>query len=524
MRWTIHKALVLGLLALVPALAQDRTQVLVYGGDLTDLITLDPQLVYEFSGVMIADNLYETLVRFEGNDLSTLRPGLAESWSVERGKDAWVLTFKLRRGSRFSTGREVTAKDVVYSFERALALKGPGSFLFTEIAQLRPGATKALDPYTVEVRLPKTASPQSFLSILTFTLGGVVDSEEVQKNAKSGDYGKDFLANASAGSGPYRLVRWDRGSQVLLEANPYARVKPKLPRVVLRYIQEPAVLRTALESGEVDIAEGLTPEALRALANNPRFKVIRAETLRLQYLGMNMKAGSPFANPKVREAVRWAVNQDELIEALLQGNALKIQTFIPKGLLGYNPATPYRYDPARAKRLLAEAGYPQGLEFELLASTGICGGGVPCSDVAAKLQADMAKAGLRAKIRTIANAELLNTYRAQNHQMVLAGWSPDFPDPDGNATPWADYGARSLAWRNSYVDETAAKLARQAALEPDVAKRKALYKVLTEKVLRDGPYVVLYQPTQPIALSAKVEGFLKNPMMSSPFWQVSKVP
>jgi peptide/nickel transport system substrate-binding protein len=172
------KRLVSVLLALVflPVLAQDRTQVLVYGGDFTDLITLDPQVVYEFSGVLIADNLYETLVRFEGNDLSTLRPGLAESWKVDRGKDAWILTFKLRQGSRFSSGREVTAKDVVYTFERALALKGPGSFLLTDIAQLKPGAVKALDAYTVEMRIPKTASPQSFLSILTFTIGGVVDS------------------------------------------------------------------------------------------------------------------------------------------------------------------------------------------------------------------------------------------------------------------------------------------------------------------------------------------------------------
>ncbi|GAB5602219.1 ABC transporter substrate-binding protein [Thermus sp. FJN-A] len=518
-RWLLWVLAFLGL-----AWAQDRTQVLVYGGDWTDLITLDPQVVYEFSGVMIADNLYETLVRFEGNDLATLRPGLAESWKVERGAADWILTFKLRRGSKFSTGREVTAKDVVFSFERALALKGPGSFLFTEIAQLKPGATKALDPYTVEVRIPKTASPQSFLSILTFTIGGIVDSEEVQKNAKGGDFGKDFLTNNSAGSGPYRLVRWDRGNQVILEANPHARVKPKIPRVVLRYIQEPAVLRTALESGEIDVAEGLTPEGLKAIANNPRFKVVRAETLRLQYLGMSLKQGSPFAHPKVREAVRYAVNQDELIQGLLQGNAVKIQTFIPKGLLGHNPITPYRYDPARAKRLLAEAGYPQGLEFELLTSTGICGGGVPCPDVAAKLQADMAKAGLRARIRAIANAEVLNIYRAQNHQMVLAGWSPDFPDPDGNATPWADYAARSLAWRNSYNDEVAAKLARQAALEADPEKRKALYKVLTEKVLREGPYVVLYQPALPIGLSAKVEGFLKNPMMSVPLWQVSKQP
>ncbi|MCX8089281.1 MAG: ABC transporter substrate-binding protein, partial [Meiothermus ruber] len=97
-------------------------------------------------------------------------------------------------------------------------------------------------------------------------------------------------------------------------------------------------------------------------------------------------------------------------------------------------------------------------------------------------------------------------------------------DPDGNATPWSDYAARSLAWRNSYEDEVAAKLARQAALEVEAEKRKALYRLLTEKVLREGPYVVLYQPLLPIGLSAKVEGFLKNPMMSVPLWQVGKQP
>ncbi len=417
--WAIILAFSLG-----NTLAQDRTQTLIYGGDWSDLITMDPQVSYEFSGGLVTDNLYETLVKYEGADLSTLKPGLAESWKVDRGRDTWDITFRLRRGSKFSSGNEVTAKDVVYTFERALAIKGPGSFLFTEIAQLKPGATKAVDNYTVVVSIPKTASPGSFLSILTFNIGGIVDSDTVQKNAKGNDFGKEWLTNNSAGSGPFRLVRWDRGSQVLLEANPNARIKPKLQRVILREIKEPAVLRTALESGEIDIAEGLTPGALRALANNPRFRTIKADSLRLNYLGMNVKEGSPFANKLVRDAVRYSINQDELVSGLVQGNGTKIQTFIPKGLLGYDPRTPYTFDPARARRLLAQAGYPNGLEFELLVSTGICGGGIPCADIAAKIQSDFAKSGLKANVKAIANAEVLRTYRAQNHQMVLVGWSP----------------------------------------------------------------------------------------------------
>lgn len=516
----------LGLLAVLAGLgfAQDRASTLIYGGDWSDLITLDPGVSYEFTGGLVTDNLYETLVKFEGSDLSTLKPSLAESWKVERGKNTWDISFKLRKGSKFSSGNEVTSKDVVYSIERVLALKGPGSFLYTEIAGLKPGSAKAEDPYSVVISIPKEASPGSFLSILTFNIGGIVDSAEVQKNAKGGDYGKDWLTNNSAGSGPFRLVRWDRGSQVLLEANPNTRLKPKLQRVILREIKEPAVLRTALESGEIDIAEGLTPEALKAIGANPKFKTLKADSLRLNYLGMNVKEGSPFANAKVREALRWAINQDELVGGLIQGNGTKIQTVIPKGLLGYDGRSVYKYDPDRARKLLAEAGYPGGFEFEMVTSTGQCGGGIPCPDIATKLQSDMAKAGIKANIKAIANAEALKIYRAQSHQVYLGGWSPDWPDPDGNATPMSDFAAKSLAWRNVWNDATAAKLANQASLESDPAKRVALYRLLTDYQIKSGPFVILYQPNVPLGFSAKVEGYVRNAQGQVRFENISKQP
>jgi peptide/nickel transport system substrate-binding protein len=237
---------------------------------------------------------------------------------------------------------------------------------------------------------------------------------------------------------------------------------------------------------------------------------------------MNVKPGSPFANAKVREAVRWSINQDEIISGLLQGDALKIQTVIPKGFLGYNADTPYKFDPAKAKQLLAEAGFPNGLEFDFTVSTGVCT--VPCTDIAAKLQADFAKAGLKANIKAIANPELLKAYRAQDLQMVLVAWGPDFPDPDGNATPFSDFGAKSLAWRNSWNNAAASKLASEAALETDPAERVKLYKQLTELVLKEGPFAILFQPIETIVISSKVGGFVRSPIGTIRFENITKQP
>ena len=200
-----------------------RQTTLVYGGDFTDLITLDPGQSYEFSGGLVTDNMYETLVRFEGEDLSDLKPSLATEWDIKESSDSWKVTFKLRTGQKFSSGNPVTAEDVVYSVERVLALKGNSSFLYTDVANIKPGTTKAVNATTVEFTLPKTASPQSFLSLLTFNIGGIVDSVEVKKHVTNNDFGSGWLKTNSAGSGPFMLKQWDQSQQVVLDANPNAR-------------------------------------------------------------------------------------------------------------------------------------------------------------------------------------------------------------------------------------------------------------------------------------------------------------
>jgi len=499
-----------------------RQTTLVLGGDFSDLITLDPGVSYEFTGSLVTGNLYDTLVGFEGNDLSKVRPRLASSWKVTPTSAGSQITFTLR-SAKFSTGRPVTAADVVYSMNRVISLKSPSSFLLTDVANLKVGSVTAPNASTVVFSIPKTANPNIVLALLTFNVGGIIDSTEAKAHEQNGDFGSAWLRDHSAGSGPFVLNRWDRSSQVALDSNPNAfRRSVNIKRVILRYMLESSAQQTALNSGEIDVAWDYTPDAFNAAMSNSKLKALKTSTFQMAYLGMNSAKGQPFEDPRLREAVRYAIDQDGIIKSLLQGLGRKVQTIIPLGLAGSNPALPYSYDPAKAKALLAAAGKPNGFDVDFLVSTGSCSGGVPCQDLAAKIQADLAKVGIRANIKQMVNAELLTAYRAQKAPLIQVAWSPDYPDADGNGTPLADYNAHSLAWRNAWSDPAASKLAQSAAVEIDQAKRIALYKQLTELVVKSGPYAILYQPYKPVVTSSSVVGFVRNANGDVQFEKIAK--
>lgn len=498
-----------------------RQNTLVIGGDFSDLITLDPGASYEFSGGIIAGNLYDTLVAYEGNDVTRVRPRLASSWKITPTASGSQITFKLRP-AKFSTGRPVTAADVVYSLNRVIELKTPSSFLLTDVASLKVGSVTAPDARTVVMNIPKTANPNIVLAVLTFSVGAVIDATEARAHEQKGDFGAGWLKDHSAGSGPFMLNRWDRSSQVAMDVNPNAfRKSPNIRRVIMRYMQESAAQQSALNSGEIDVAMDFTPDAFKAAQNNPKVRALKTDTFLLTYLGMNAGKGMPFEDPRVREAVRYAIDQDSIIKNLLGGLARKTQTIIPIGLAGSNPDIAYPYNPDKARALLKAAG-KTSVTADFMVINGACPGGVPCQDLAAKIQADLAKVGIKLNIRQMVYSELLTAYRAQKAQMVLVPWGPDYADPDGNATPLSDYNAKSVAWRNDWNSPAASKLAQAAAVEVDAAKRSALYKQLTDLIVKQGPYAILYQPYKPIVVSTSVAGFNRNANGDMRFELVSK--
>ena len=185
--------------------------------NISNLITLDPAVVYEYSGILVTHNVYQTLVTFVGSDLQTITPSLADSWETVDADDHWELTFKLHPGNTFASGNPITADDVVYSFSRVFALNGPPAFLLTDVAGITADSVTAVDPETVQINLPKTASPGAFLAILTNTIASVVDSKVVQEN-EGGDNGSTWLLDHSAGSGAYVVDHWTQEVEVLLTA------------------------------------------------------------------------------------------------------------------------------------------------------------------------------------------------------------------------------------------------------------------------------------------------------------------
>ncbi len=494
---------------------------LVYDSNIDDLITLDPAVAYEFSGVLIVHNVYENLVQFVGADLSDLKPGLAETWDVKEAGDNWEVTFHLRDGAKFASGNPITADDVVYSFQRVISLNKSPAFLFIDIAQLTTDSIQAADAKTVVVTMPKTASPQAFLSILTFTIGGIVDSKEVKAHEADGDFGSNWLLDHSAGSGPYMVDHWEKGVEVLLNANPnYGGAPPLLSSVLVKHVPESANQEAELEAGDADVVQNLSPEQIAAVSGKEGVATTTGDSLLLFYVGMNV-AVKPLDNAKVREALRTAVDYDGIINGLLSGNGKKVQTLVPAGLLGYNPDAPFQQDVDKAKALLKEAGQENGFSLEMLVPAGAGPGGIAWADLAAKLQSDWDKIGVKVDIKQVAQADLLGSYRAQKGQLVLILWGPDFPDPDANAGPWTDINAHSIAFRNSWDDPIAEKT-RAAALITDPAERTAAYEEITDYVLHNGPYIVLYQPTQLFGIRANVTGFAWNPMGYADFWVIGK--
>jgi ABC-type transport system substrate-binding protein len=179
------------------AATTDPKETIVYAGDLSDQISLDPAVAYEFGGILPVGHIYQTLVTLAPGE-SEVKPLLAKSWDVKDSGDTWTLTFALDENAKFASGNPVTADDVVYSWGRVIDLNKAPAFLFNDVAGLTKESFKAVDPQTLEVTLAKTTSPQVFLSVLSFSVAGVVEKAVLEANAGS-DMGSTWLNDHSAG-------------------------------------------------------------------------------------------------------------------------------------------------------------------------------------------------------------------------------------------------------------------------------------------------------------------------------------
>lgn len=494
-------------------------------GDISDAVTLDPQSAYEASSTSADQLMYSTLVHFPYGNLSTPQPNVASSWTVSSNGHTW--TFTLKKGITFSGGDTLTASDVVYTFERVVNIPNdPASWLITQTG-LSPANigqdVKALNPNTVQMTLPNAISQGAWLAIMANSVVGIVDSKVVKSHVQNGDWGAHWLFNHSAGSGPYVLQDWTKSVDMQFLDNPHYTLgpTPKVLRVIWNSASDTTSRLDQLQHGDADIAEGLTADQIASLSGSTNIKVLRVPEIALQYIGLGVNTVPAFGSPYVREAMKYAIDYNAIINQLLRGNGTQLQGIIPKGIFGYTSNLPYSFDPAKARALLAQGGYPNGFSVTLSIPAGTVGGGIQSSDVADVIKSDLAQVGITVNIRQLEESELLSEYRAHRVQMILEGWFMDYPDPQDFAAPFADYTQQSLIWRLQDNDATMAHLAEQASALPDSSQRAALYQQLNQDEAT-GPFVILYQPDVVIAYRSNLHGLTYDDLNGVDYPALSK--
>jgi peptide/nickel transport system substrate-binding protein len=509
---------------------------LVVARDLADGKTLDPGRSYEFTASAIQQNIYDELVTYRGNNTDRPVPDLATKWTIS--KNARFFYFQLRHNVRFASGNPMTAQDVVFSYRRLGYLNDNPAFLMganTVGKNVVINQVRALGKYTVEFKLP--APDVSFLAALADVNFAVLDSKLVRAhggvdspNAATADHATNWLNNHSAGTAAFTLTKWVRGAsgQIVLKRNlHYWGTKPSLNQIIFQGVSDSTSQRLQVSRGTVDIAQNINVDGAKILKSDPNVKVITGNTLDLVYMGMttNSKVSKPLSNPKVRQAIRYALDYDGIVNGLLSGVGTQPNSMIPVGMLGndvgFNNRVKPRLNITLAKSLLKQAGYAKGFTVPMAYDGGTTFDGVSYDLLAPKVQHDLAAIGVNVKLQPMQDTVLLPAYRAQKLPLVLYNWGVDFPDPNDYAGPFSPGGGP--ATRMWYTTNTSLqKLAVAADSTSNRARRTALYHNLQNVWLNEGPWVGVVQPKGIVALHQGITGYTYNAVVASNFRSVKK--
>jgi peptide/nickel transport system substrate-binding protein len=475
-------SLVLALLvAPGPAWAAPEGKVVIAQG--VDPTTLDTQNQQETPASVVASHLFDTLVERDQN--LRIVPALAAELPKLVAPTTWEV--KLRRGVKFHNGEEFNAESVKWSLERVkTGLRASSNFRPIEKVDI-------VDPYTVRVQ---TSKPwPTFTTIMTFRQASMYPPKAYA--------GKDsaFISKNPIGTGPYKLVRWSKDEEIVLEANgQYWRGAPKIKTVVFRPIPDDAVRVAALQNGEVDLAVNIPPHLATIIANHPKIFLSTApsiRTLQLMFVtheyDAQHKPVGPYkgvtADKRVRQAIGYALDVDEIIKGVLDGKAMRTATLLTPLHFGYDPALkPIKQDLGKVKQLLTEAGFPGGLELTLNSPQGRY---VRDKEVAEAVTGQLTKAGIRTQLKTYEFVSYLNTlvYVHKPGPVWLIGWGTPTVDAETVYGPLFRTGSNLGNYHNADFDG----MVDQAQTQMDEKQRLATYHRINRLWIDDMPAVPLYQ-------------------------------
>ncbi len=497
---------------------------LVIAAQIDDIVAVDPHQSFEVTGSDLLKNCYDQLFTLDpAKQSAEIQPGIAEGYSASA--DGRTFTFRIRQGVRFHSGNPLTAADVSYSIRRPLLINRTPAFMYRSVGLTRENVEQTVrqtGDFEVQVTFDQAYAPTLIQNLFTATIGSVVDSRLVQQNAGE-DHGNTWLNRNTAASGPYRLVRYQPNESYTLERNDnWWRGRAGLQRIIVRHVPEAATQRLLLERGDVDVARNLTPTDIAALGGRPGITVAPFRRSTIQFICANL--GDPtLSNPKVVEAMKWLIDYDGIANNLLPGQIAPLQSFVPSAILGETDARPYRYDPDRARRLLAEAGHGNGIRLTIdTANT------FPSLDCAQAMQASFARGGVTLEVLPATGAQVLAKFRARNHQLYIGIWGLGYPDPHYNAdgfahNPPGGNNPGKLTWRNNWnIPEMTART-EAAMRERDENARSAMYRQIQEEFMGTSPFAIFGQQQGQVAQRANLSGYMaSSPGLSAIYWLANK--
>jgi len=458
----------------------------------TDPTNLDPALATDSPSATVNSHIFETL--FELTPEGTIEPNLATGYTVSADGLTWTLD--IRQGVTFHDGTPLTAAHVKASLDRFIDPANAYTFRFL-LSRIQE--VSVTGDHQVQIKLASTFAP--LLAHMTHSSTAIVMT------------GLD-LDVTPVGTGPFSFVSWERGQRVeLARYEGYWGEKPGIAGLRFLAVPESTTRMALVETGEAHVSVRVPPQDIARLNANPNVTVQNVSSLRTIYIFFNHSM-APMTDKRVRQAINYAVNKEEIAEFVLGGAVRVSDAPVSPGVFGYTPVGDYNYNPERAKSLLAAAGYPNGFDITLYSPNGRYLQDIQISEA---IQSQLAEVGINATIETLEWAAYLaktNVPAADNEvPMGMLGW--------GTVTGDADYGLYALfhtdqhvpagSNRSFYSNGIVDALLDEARSNSDPAVRETMYNDAMKIIWEDAAWLFLHSETQLVAVRDNVEGLVIHP-------------
>ena len=447
----------------------------------SNFTTTDPYDANDTLSQAVAKSFYQGLYGFD-KDMKMV-PVLATGYTVS--KDGLVYTVKLRTGVQFQDGTPFNAQAVKVNFDR---VTNPENKLKRYSLYKNIAKTEVVDPTTVRFTLTEAFSP--FINTLAHPSGVIISPAALEK------YGSQGIAQHPVGTGPFKFVEWKSTDYLkVAKFDGYWRKGyPKIDSITWRPVVDNNTRAAMMQTHEAQFAFPMPPEAAQTLKDKPDLEVVSAPSIIHRYISMNTLQ-KPFDNPKVRQAINYAINKDALVKVAFSGYAIPAEGVLPRGVDGAVKLGPWPYDPARARELLKEAGYPNGFESTLWSGYNYS----TAQKVIQFVQQQLAQVGIKVQVQALEAGQRVE--RVENAQdpatapvrMYYVGWSSSTGEADWALRPlFASDSFPPKLFNTAYYKNDAVDADLKKALATtDPAARTGIYADAQKRIWNDAPWAFL---------------------------------